>query len=70
MSNYAPEHWTVADFDEAEANARLIAAAPLLEEALEEARDALFNGAPITVGLECLINNALRLAKTGRMFDQ
>jgi len=51
-------------------NAELIAAAPLLLEALEEARDALFSGAPVTVGLENLITNALRLAKTGRMFDQ
>lgn len=69
MSNHTPEHWTAADFDEAETSARLIAAAPLLMEALEEAGDALFHGAPVTVGLECLINNALRLARTGRMFD-
>lgn len=47
----------------AAAHANLVFAAPDLLAALEEARDALFAGAPVTVGLKHQINAAIAKAK-------
>ena len=53
------------DYKTGLANARLIAAAPDMLAALKDARDALFDRAPITVGLEAQINAAIAKAEGG-----
>jgi len=54
---------TVSGETAAKALARMIEAREAMLNALYEARAALFNGAPVTVGLENQINSAIDMAE-------